>query len=804
METTVGSPSDLRASEPDQAPFDAAPPGERYFRHPGDAVRLLIWGVAAVLLAIVIEIGTHTTDGLTADLGRVSARAPRSLRELALALTQVVAVVVPALIAIGLIVKQRWRRLGILALAGAAGFAIWMLLDATIDLPGRLADAVTSGTWVASTRFPSLGYLAGATAVAMVGKPWLGRSWRRTTDFSLLGLGVVMAAAGSAGLPALLLAGAAGAATGSALLVLFGAPNRRPAPAAVAAALVAGGFDVAGLTLRRADSGRSQLYVADASDGSRVFVKVFGRDSRDADLLYRGYRTVLLRGPNDSWPSPSLKLDVEHEALLLLLAHQGGVTCPRVEVLASLDDGSIVLALSYVDGARLDELAPEAIDDQLLDATWSEVGALHDLRMAHRALRAANVLVSSDGPVVIDLGFGEESATPRMQAIDRAELLASLAVLVGTERAVASAARVIEPPMLGATVPYLQPLALSAATRKQASKSLLAELRDAVANASGEEAAPLEPLIRVRPRTLFMIAALVGAFYVLLPQLANVDDSFHAIQDANWAWLAVCVVMSLLTYVASAIGLAGGVAEHLPFGPNLEAQMASSFVNRVTPANVGGMALNVRFLQKAGVPTTEAVTGVGLNSIVGAMVHIVLLVVFLAWAGQGGGKGFSLPGGTKVLVIIPVVLAIVGVGIATRRGRHLFRTRVLVFIKQAWIRIVVLSRSPVKLAELFGGSVAVTLAYIGALAAAVAAMHGHLTIAEVGAVYLGASIIAAAAPTPGGLGALEAAVVAGLTAVGMESGPAVAAVLSYRLVTYWLPILPGWVSFHLLERRDLI
>jgi undecaprenyl-diphosphatase len=98
----------------------------------------------------------------------------------------------------------------------------------------------------------------------------------------------------------------------------------------------------------------------------------------------------------------------------------------------------------------------------------------------------------------------------------------------------------------------------------------------------------------------------------------------------------------------------------------------------------------------------------------------------------------------------------------------------------------------------------VTLAYIGALAAAVAAVHGNLSIAEVGAVYLGASIIAAAAPTPGGLGALEAATVAGLTGMGMASGPAVAAVLSYRLVTYWLPILPGWISFHLLERRGLI
>ena len=70
--------------------------------------------------------------------------------------------------------------------------------------------------------------------------------------------------------------------------------------------------------------------------------------------------------------------------------------------------------------------------------------------------------------------------------------------------------------------------------------------------------------------------------------------------------------------------------------------------------------------------------------------------------------------------------------------------------------------------------------------------------------YLGSSLIAAAAPTPGGLGALEAAMVAGLTGVGLESGVAVAAVLSYRLATYWLPILPGWISFRRLEQRNII
>jgi undecaprenyl-diphosphatase len=118
--------------------------------------------------------------------------------------------------------------------------------------------------------------------------------------------------------------------------------------------------------------------------------------------------------------------------------------------------------------------------------------------------------------------------------------------------------------------------------------------------------------------------------------------------------------------------------------------------------------------------------------------------------------------------------------------------------------IVVLARSPAKLAALFGGSFVVTLAYISALAAAVAAFHGDIAYAQVGAVYLGASAIAAAAPTPGGLGALEAALVAGLTGVGMSSGAAVAAVLSYRLATYWLPVLPGWASFHGLERRGWI
>ena len=380
----------------------------------------------------------------------------------------------------------------------------------------------------------------------------------------------------------------------------------------------------------------------------------------------------------------------------------------------------------------------------------------------------------------------------------------SLAVLVGPEPVLASAARTIGVDALAGAAPYLQPLALSAATRKQASKAVLRELRDGIAAATGEAPAPLEQLVRVRARTLVMIAALSAAFYVLLPQLADVGDSIDALGSANWWWLAVCVVMSIGTYLFAAIGLSGGVPEHLPFVPNLAAQMASSFVNRVTPANVGGMALNLRFLRKAGVAPAEAVTGIGLNVAAGGLAHLLLFVMFVAWAGQSDTESFQIPSSSKLLVVIAVVLAVAGLIASTRWGRRVVLSRVVKFLRDSLASLITLAHSPAKIAALAGGSIGVSMAYICALAAAVAAFDGGVSFAQVGAVYLGASVIAAAAPTPGGLGAMEAALVAGLTGVGMEPSIAVAAVLSYRLLTYWLPVLPGWLSFHYLERRDFI
>ena len=229
---------------------------------------------------------------------------------------------------------------------------------------------------------------------------------------------------------------------------------------------------------------------------------------------------------------------------------------------------------------------------------------------------------------------------------------------------------------------------------------------------------------------------------------------------------------------------------------------ASSFINRVSPANVGGMALNVRYLQKTGVDPSAGVAAVGVNALAGAIVHAILLVIFLSWAGRGAGQAFKLPSGSKLLVILAILAAVVGLILATRQGRKFAVRKLLPSVRSSLASLLRVARSLVRLA--LPGSALVTLAYIGGLVASVAAFGASASIAQVGAVYLIASFIAAASPTPGGLGAIEAATIAGLTGIGISSGPAVSAVLVYRLATYWLPVLPGWYSWRLLQRMDYL
>jgi uncharacterized protein (TIRG00374 family) len=781
-------------------------PSTRY-RHPGDVIRLIGSGLVltGMLVAVTIVPGSLTGPGAAAVTWLGSDSAGRLLT----GLVQVAFVLAAAAAVAATLRHRRFRLLaGLAAGAVAAGAVLAGILSLAGDQhPHAVTAAAGHSSWLASAAFPGAALLAAAAAVNVAAAPWLSRPWRRTAWITLGAAGAARLITGTV-LPAeLVLAFASGVTVGAAVLVAFGAPDRRIGSEAIAATLRAAGLPVASAEPAGVVTKGSRPFVAVTDDGRRLFIKALGSEQRDADLLYRAYRFARLRNVGDTWPAASVIRAVEHQALIAVMAERAGVRVPHVDQVIKASGGTALLVMDRIEGSSLGQVPAELISDDLLGRLWADVDRLHRAGIAHRSLRAANVIAGDDGlPWLTDFSFSELAATQRQKDLDLAELLASLALLVGADRTASSAAMVIGARQLAAAVPLLQPLALSAATRHAIAHEdgLLARTRSAAAAASGLNGQPLARLQRVRPRTLLTIAALAGAFYFVLPQLADVGSSWQALRSADWVWLPVIIAASAVTYLASAAALIGAVSGPVPFWPTTLTQAASSFVNRVSPANVGGMALNARFLQKSGVSPGAGVAAVGVNALMGAVAHLVLLVIFFTLAGHQLAHAFKLPPASKLLLILALVAALAGIVLATRQGRRFAKTRLLPGLRSAAASLRTVAASPVKLTLLMGGSALITLAYIGGLVASVQAFGGHAGIAEIGAVYLGAAVIAAASPTPGGLGAIEAALVAGLTGIGMPPGPAVSAVLAYRLATYWLPVLPGWLCLRFLQSREYI
>jgi uncharacterized membrane protein YbhN (UPF0104 family) len=775
------------------------------YRHPGDLIRLIIAGLV-LAGALAVSVATHATYA-GASAVAVTAVAPSTVAGRVLAGLVQVLLVAAAVAAVAVTLRYRRFRL-LISLAGGAVLASTVLIG-IVQLAGGPRPRTSAGTWPwltgASLAGPAL--LAAAVACTVAAAPWLSRPWRRTAWVLVWLAAIARLVTGTASPVEVLLAFAAGVTIGAGALVLLGVPDRRIGPDGIAAALASSGLPVTGVEPALVEAKGSRPFIAAAEHGAPLFIKVLGSDQRDADLLYRAYRFVRLRGVGDTRPAASLIQAVEHQALAALMAERAGVAVPAIRQVIKTADGSALLVMDRVIGSSLGQIPGQDMSDAMLRELWEQVDSLHRARIAHRSLRTANVVVDrACQPWIVDFSFSELGATQRQIALDVAELLASLAAMIGADKAVAGAVAAIGPDGVAAAVPLLQPLALSAGTRRAIAghDGLLTQTRAAAAAASGRADQELARIQRVRPRTLIAIAALAGAFYYLLPELARVPSSWRAVQSADWSWLPLIIAFSAATYLASAVALMGAVPPRIRLWPTVLAQFASSFVNRVSPANVGGMALNARFLQKSGVDASTGVAAVGVNSLVGAVVHLILIVVFFTWAGRGLGKAFKLPSSSKLLLILAIVAAVVGIVVATRPGRRFAAAKLIPGLKSASASLIRVARTPGKMVMLFGGSALITLGYIGALAASVQAFGGGPGIVVIGAVYLGAATVAAAAPSPGGLGPFEAASIAGLMGVGMSAGPAVSAVLLHRLATYWLPVAPGWLCWRVLQQREYV
>jgi undecaprenyl-diphosphatase len=307
---------------------------------------------------------------------------------------------------------------------------------------------------------------------------------------------------------------------------------------------------------------------------------------------------------------------------------------------------------------------------------------------------------------------------------------------------------------------------------------------------------------RVAAANLLPVVALGAAVYGLLPRLAKVPDTTSVLRGVQWPWLVVVVVAAASTYLLAALGLRAASGLPLPRGQATAAQLAAAASNRVLPAGLGAVATNIRYVEASGAGRAEAVAAVVVTSASGIVVHALAAVAAFAVLRHGPPVPHipAITHSWPALMLLAAVSAVVGLALSTQQLRSLWN---------GWVRIGVhnlaaVAARPRRAAFALAANAGITAAYVVAFDGALRAFGVHLGLCAVAAVYLGGSAVGAATPAPGGVGPFEAAAVAGLGRLGVAAAPAVAGVITYRLITYWLPVAPGAVAFRALRRRRLL
>jgi undecaprenyl-diphosphatase len=297
-----------------------------------------------------------------------------------------------------------------------------------------------------------------------------------------------------------------------------------------------------------------------------------------------------------------------------------------------------------------------------------------------------------------------------------------------------------------------------------------------------------------------MVAVLGFAIHVLLPQVAELEQGLKALRTGRWPFLGLALLGSIATYVAGAWMVRASVDDPPPWPRTTLVQIAAATAAIATPVGLGWVAVNQGYLQKEGVDEATARAATGLNMILTVVSHVGLLLVLLPFLPALTLPTVSPPQ-RRVFVDVAVILAVVA-GVALWVPR--LRRRTLSVIKPIFDAVPGVIRDPRKSVSMVGGAAAANLAYALALYGAVAAFGPAAPPLGIVVAYLVAATVASIAPTPGGLGAMEAALISALTRLAVPGGQAVAATLAFRLATFWLPLAVGGFVLHRLRPKGMV
>ncbi|MDT7840419.1 lysylphosphatidylglycerol synthase transmembrane domain-containing protein [Streptomyces justiciae] len=311
------------------------------------------------------------------------------------------------------------------------------------------------------------------------------------------------------------------------------------------------------------------------------------------------------------------------------------------------------------------------------------------------------------------------------------------------------------------------------------------------------------PLPGRRVRQILCLLPLLLVSVVAVRHRSVLAEGFGHLRSAEWPWLLVAVCATCLTWVAAACTRQGAVVERLPKRRLLATQFAAGAANHLLPTGLGASAVNLRFMTVCGVPLARSSAALALYLLAESIGRLGLLAALLLAFPDALSLGSLLPEeavGALLPALGAVLLLAAGVLVLVRR----VRTAVTAFLRTALGELREVHTRPSRALALWGGSLAFPALQAAGLAAVGQALGLPVPPLHMAVAYLAATVAVALVPTPGGLGSVEAALVVALVAAGGPAAVATAVVLAYRIITVWLPLLPGALTLGALVRLKVI
>ncbi|WEV66427.1 lysylphosphatidylglycerol synthase transmembrane domain-containing protein [Bifidobacterium sp. ESL0764] len=812
-------------------PVDSAPPKQsaRHYEVDIDDVAPqrahnandLIHAVGALILAVVVIVFATYLHGITTGVehdAKTAGQAFTWLMDLPVSvLQQFLSFVVIISVLIHLLINREWFQSAVSVVALFCGYAVilgFSFLLAHIGVPA-LINAVQSSEGAGPAMLPD--FYAGIGAFLTVAGPKRSRSsvkWGWNTLFIAAAVFVIVSWHSVAGT---IVSFAVGRIIGLVLRFAMGTRTQGLWGSGIVQAVGNIGLSLTELHRREEETEtgalksrldddlieNSRIYDAKDEQGERYIISVLDSLPHAAgylNQLWQGFRFTGVAIRRDRSASDA----VHHHFSMLLGLQSCGLTTPSPYGVMDSEESS-VLVLNVADTPSptdLGNMTKEAMTDYM-----GYLARANRRGYTHRRITPDTLAQIHGEHVIVGWQNGDYASGSTNIAMDKVQLLVLLATLSTPQLAIEAALKVWDRQTLISLAPFIQKVAIPSATRNLPgwNKALLGEMRDGLnALDPHDETDSPEPvtLARFNVKSFVSITLLIIAVAVIFTQLRP-NEVIAAVRHANIVWALICLLLSMLAWVGSAVTL-GSFMDHgkRHWFDLFCSQAASGFTAVSMPAGVGPAFVNLQFLRKNGYKNTAATAIMSVTWAVQGLTTIVLLLVMGLFTGRNMFSGM-VPTNTLVVVIGAIVLLLC-LCMAITPIRRMIVDKYLPLLRSYAHQLVEVLAQPQKLAIGIFGALILNIATGLGFWAALMAFGNSSNALETIFVFLLANTLGSAAPTPGGLGAVEAALTFAFTSIGVPPAVALSATLLYRVGFYWLRIPIGAMAMKRLDHHNLL